>query len=277
MLAPQPIEPCDDTIGRRARPSGETALIDMGHRSRTHPPRGDTKPLEPVPTIDLGRPVLVGRTIQGALTLQELIAIASGGAAVRRVDDSCRDPAHPTSRVDCIPRNPEPLTGDSQKDAIAVARPDVDMWRLEAASFSSQIEVEPIRPELMNGRHVAPRRSIGGTAAYVRAAYRAAQPMIAIDARLPTLTPDQRRIVEWGDGPVVVIAGAGTGKTRVIVERVRHLLDDARRPAARADPRPDLQREGGARSCATGWTRRVGAAAAPACRSATSTASASGS
>ena len=39
------------------------------------------------------------------------------------------------------------------------------------------------------------------------------------------LTPDQRRIVEWGDGPVVVIAGAGTGKTRVIVERVRWLLE----------------------------------------------------
>jgi DNA helicase-2/ATP-dependent DNA helicase PcrA len=38
------------------------------------------------------------------------------------------------------------------------------------------------------------------------------------------LTADQRRIVEWGDGPLVVIAGAGTGKTRVIVERVRHLL-----------------------------------------------------
>jgi DNA helicase-2/ATP-dependent DNA helicase PcrA len=38
------------------------------------------------------------------------------------------------------------------------------------------------------------------------------------------LTDEQRRIVEWGDGPAVVIAGAGTGKTRVIVERVRHLL-----------------------------------------------------
>ena len=45
-----------------------------------------------------------------------------------------------------------------------------------------------------------------------------------IAAPVLVLTPEQRRIVEWGDGPVVVIAGAGTGKTRVIVERVRHLL-----------------------------------------------------
>ncbi|HLY15451.1 MAG TPA: ATP-dependent helicase, partial [Candidatus Limnocylindrales bacterium] len=40
-----------------------------------------------------------------------------------------------------------------------------------------------------------------------------------------TLTPEQARIVHYGDGPVLVIAGAGTGKTRVIVERIRWLLD----------------------------------------------------
>src|SRR3954451_13839427 len=54
-----------------------------------------------------------------------------------------------------------------------------------------------------------------------------------ITAPSPGLTADQQRIVEWGDGPVVVIAGAGTGKTRVIVERVRHLL------AARDDLLPE--------------------------------------
>ena len=39
------------------------------------------------------------------------------------------------------------------------------------------------------------------------------------------LTDEQHAIVEHGDGPLVVIAGAGTGKTRVIVERVRWLLE----------------------------------------------------
>ncbi len=48
---------------------------------------------------------------------------------------------------------------------------------------------------------------------------------VAVTKPSVDLTPEQRRIVEFGDGPLVVIAGAGTGKTRVIIERVRWLLE----------------------------------------------------
>ncbi len=52
-------------------------------------------------------------------------------------------------------------------------------------------------------------------------------PLTIPDAIRPpmALTDEQRRAVEWRDGPLMVLAGAGTGKTTVVVERVRHLLD----------------------------------------------------
>src|SRR4051794_34036741 len=52
--------------------------------------------------------------------------------------------------------------------------------------------------------------------------------MAAPDALLRTLNPEQRAAVTHGDGPLQVIAGAGTGKTRVLVARIAWLITTGR-------------------------------------------------
>src|SRR6266850_8569448 len=53
-------------------------------------------------------------------------------------------------------------------------------------------------------------------------------PMPAVESLLSRLNPPQQEAVTHGDGPLLIFAGAGSGKTRVLTARIGYLIASRR-------------------------------------------------
>ena len=108
---------------------------------------------------------------------------------------------------------------DGEYGVIRLFEPG-EVARLNAVSVPALFDVAPVPAETAPARP-RPQPGPAGPAPEIPAQRRAAEPTGSL---LDGLDPDQREAAAAESGPLLIVAGPGTGKTRTLTRRIAHLV-----------------------------------------------------